>query len=73
MIVPHAQRLASEGEGNIEMPSRNRNATLNSLLGMARPRLRLGIARSHAPYICICFRISKRDTVPNGQTRKDTV
>ena len=24
-------------------------------------------------YICICFRISKRDTVPNGQTRKDTV
>ena len=42
MIAPHAQRLASEGEGNIEMPSRNRNATLNSLLGMARPRLRLG-------------------------------
>ena len=49
MIAPHVQRLASEGKLKIGMPNQTLKATLNSLLGMARPRLRFGNARNHAP------------------------
>ena len=49
MVWPQVQRREWGGGRNRGIPSHILMATMNSCWGIARPRLGLGIARSHAP------------------------
>ena len=47
--VPHMQSFVEGGLGKTGRPSHSRNARIDSLGDMARPKLGLGIAHNHAP------------------------
>ena len=58
-ICPQEQRLEPKSAGKSGMPNQMCNDTTNSLCGMARPVLGLGIAGSHAPACCADVMLSQ--------------